>query len=112
MQDLNETLLYDVVIANVLTHDSKELQRRAIEPLRAANQAANRKRVRYGPTVTPIAIEDTGRLHPLAAKALRRLAETASDPAKEYGLLVAELQVQVMAGTNNNMRTARGQRPL
>ena len=58
----------------------------------------------------PFAVEDTGRLHPLAAKALRRLAEATSDPLAEYPLLVAELQVHVMAGTNNNMRTARGQR--
>ena len=112
MQDLSETFLYDVVIASVLTNDPRELERRANEPLRAANQAANRKRARYGHTVIPIAIEDTGRLHPLAAKALRRLASYSHDPAVEYSLLVADLQVQVMAGTNNNNRTAWGQRPL
>ena len=112
VQDYTETTLYDVVIASVLTHDTRELERRANEPLRAANQAAHRKRVRYGQQVIPFAIEDTGRLHPLAAKALRRLASYSHDPATEYGLLVADLQVQVLGGTNNNNRTARGQRAL
>ena len=110
VQDYTETHLYDVVVANVLTNDHDEMQRRAHQPLRAANEAANRKRRRYGTAVIPFAVEDTGRLHPLAAKALRRLAEATSDPLAEYPLLVAELQVHVMAGTNNNMRTARGQR--
>ena len=63
VQDLMHTHLYDIAVAAVATQDIRELNRRMYEPGRPARLMAKKKYDRYGPAVTPIIIEDTGRLH-------------------------------------------------
>ena len=109
-QDGLDTTLYDVVVANIATTDPDELMRRTTEPGRAGWLAAIRKRTRYGGEVVPFAVEDTGRLHPQAARTLHRLAESSYQPALEYSLLVAELQTILFSTSMSSQRTAHGLR--
>merc|ERR1711940_226692 len=74
VQNLQGTQLMDVAVAAVATVDAQELSRRTYEPGRAARHRAQTKRQRYGPEVTPIIVEDTGRLHVEALKMFRLLA--------------------------------------
>ena len=80
------------------------------EPGRAGRLAAIRKRTRYGGEVLPVAVEDTGRLHPQAARVLHRLAENTYQTSLEYSLLVAELQTVLFSTSMSSQRTAHGLR--
>ena len=102
--------LFDFVVATVACNNREELARRIREPGRAARQAVDGKRTRYGGHVTAFAVEDTGRLHLQAARVLRQLARGASDPDGEYNLLVAELQVKLFTSTMQLRRAALGSR--
>ena len=104
----SEIELLDFVVATVACNNRDELTRRTREPGRAARQAVEGKRTRYGGHVTAVAVEDTGRLHPTAARVLRQLARGASDPEVEYSLLVAELQVKLFTSTMQLRRAALG----
>ena len=104
--------MYDVVIASIATTDKSELIRRANEPGRAARTAANNKRTRYDGKVIAFAIEDTGRLHPHAARTLHILAAHTINPQDTYPTLVAELQTIIFSTPMSFQRTARGHRPL
>ena len=110
-QDDCETTMYDVVIANIATTDDAELTRRTTEPGRAARLAAMRKRTRYDGHVVPFAVEDTGRLHPQAARTLHALASHTITPQDTYPTLVAELQTIIFSTSMSFQRTARGHRP-
>ena len=107
-QDDLETTLYDVVVANIATTDSVELLRRMTEPGRAGRLAAIRKRNRYGGEVMEFAVEDTGRLHPQAARVLHQLAENTHQPQLEYSLLVAELQTVLFSNSLSSLRASHG----
>ena len=111
-QDDTDTTMYDVVIANIATTDKAELKRRTTEPGRAARLAAIGKRTRYDGHVIPFAIEDTGRLHPQAARTLHTLASHTINPQDTYPTLVAELQTIIFSTSMSFQRTARGHRPL
>ena len=107
-QDDIETTMYDVVVANIACNDSMELLRRTTEPGRAGRIAAIRKRNRYGGEVLPFAVEDTGRLHPQAARVLHQLAENTHQPQLEYSLLVAELQTVLFSTSLSSQRASHG----
>ena len=108
VQDMQGTQLLDVAVAAVATLDGTELARRMFEPGRAARAQAHSKYLRYGPTVIPIVIEDTGRLHVEALKMFRFLAKTALDPAAEQRHLIGEFQAIMFTASMQSQRAARG----
>ena len=102
------TQLFDVAVAAVACLNGGELARRLYEPGRAARAQAHSKYLRYGPTVIPIVIEDTGRLHVEALKMFRFLAKTALDPAAEQRHLIGEFQAIMFTASMQSQRTTRG----
>ena len=108
VQDLQGTQLLDVAVAAVATTDAEELARRMYELGRPARSKAHVKLLRYGPAVTPIIVEDTGRLHVEALKMFRFLAKTALDPAKEQRYLMGEFQAIMLTASMQSQRAARG----
>ena len=102
------TQLFDVAVAAVACLNGGELARRLYEPGRAARAQAHSKYLRYGPTVIPIVIEDTGRLHVEALKMFRFLAKTALDPAAEQRHLIGEFQAIMFTASMQSQRAARG----
>ena len=71
-------------------------------------QRALAKLQRYGPQVTPIVLEDTGRLHVEALKMVRHLARDALEPAKMQRQLIGELQAIMFTESMQSQRAARG----
>ena len=108
VQDLQGTQLLDVSVAAVATGDAQELTRRIHEPGRPARQRAQAKLQRYGPAVTPIIVEDTGRLHVEALKMFRLLAREALEPAKEQRQLMGEFRAIMFTASMQSQRAARG----
>ena len=108
VQNLHGTQLLDVAVAAVATVDARELARRFFEPGRPGRETAKRKRKRYGTAVTPIVIEDTGRLHVEARKMFRHFAREATDTAQEQRSLIGEFQAIMFTASMQAQRAARG----
>ena len=109
IQDLLSTHLLDIAVAAVATQDIREMNRRMYEPGRPARLMAKKKFDRYGACVTPIIIEDIGRLHHLALRMFRRLAKHALDPVLEQRQLIGEYQAIMFTASMQAQRAARGQ---
>ena len=108
VQNLEGTHLIDVAVAAVATVDARELSRRFFEPGRPGREAVKRKRKRYGTAVTPIIVEDTGRLHVEARKMFRHFAREATDTAHEQRALIGEFQAIMFTASMQAQRAARG----
>ena len=111
---LGAKVLIDVVVGTTFSDNAAEASRRAREPGRSLRMAASRKLARYGPSVLPFTVEDTGRLGSGAMRLLKELAsetEQQEDIGAEYRRLVAELQHIVLGATASMLQAARGQPP-
>ena len=105
---LGHTLLIDVVVGTTASDNRREQARRAHEPGRSLRIAEARKFSRYGSSVLPMSVEDTGRLGSGTSRLLRALAEESDDASAEYRRLAAELQHVVLSATASMLQAARG----
>ena len=108
VQDAAGTQLLDTAVASVASVNPLELARRMYEPGRPGREQAKVKYRRYGPTVSPIIMEDTGRLHITATRMLRQMVMNTMDPGKELREITAEFQAVMLAASMHAQRAARG----
>ena len=102
-------LKVDVAIASVASVDRAELARRARDPGRPARLEVKKNLRRYGPSVLPFVLEDTGRPSASACRLLRELARSQeeADESEEHAKLLRQVQYIALANSASMMQAAK-----